>query len=448
MIDHVDVLIVGGGFSGIALASQLVRTEKDLHVVIARSPNGPKFGVAYDTDCVQHLLNVPAKGMSAFPEIPNHFIEWAHEQGNPLEPNSFASRRFYRSYLEALLKETLATGQARLIEKEVTDICKSTDGWQVEFTDGSFFSSSQVVIAFGGFPPSSIPETKAIANHPSFVANPWRSIDPCRLAYARKIAIIGTGLTAIDVILSCESAGFDGSYTLFSRRGRMPAVHDLSTKPLPQDAVPQPSDSIRELLKSLRKAAKESAKYDTNWRAVVDGMRPRMAVYWQTLSPESKRRFLSHLRPFWEVHRHRLAPEIHAKVQALIQASRLTVRSGKLSAIVPHGDSLVVTHAGSLGDTSLDLSVDMLFNCTGPTSNIRSWPSLLIQRLISASIVETDPFDRGINCNADGKVQPGLYVLGHLRRGMLWESTAVPELRVQAANLSKVLIQNVPERVR
>ncbi len=448
MPEAVDVIIVGGGFSGITLAFNLTKCNPDLEIVIARSPKGPRFGVAYETDFEAHLLNVPAKGMSAFPDLPHDFVEWAHQQGLPLEPNSFAPRKLYRQYLEDLLKEITAGGKVRLVEKEVTNVTKSPKGWQVEFSDGTLMSASQITLAFGGFPPAHVPETRSVTRHPAFVENPWTEIDRCRLAYAEKVAIIGAGLTAIDVILSCENLGFEGTYTLHSRRGLMAQVHDLSIQPLPAESIPQPNASIRQLLKSVRKAAEQSLSFGSNWRAVIDGMRPRMSTYWQTLSPESKRRFLSHVRPFWEVHRHRLAPEIHSKLQALIKDSRLTVQAGKLLSISSDRDRLVIRQQPNADGPSVVQSVDLLFNCTGPTSNVRSWPSPLIQNLLAAGTIETDSYDRGINCDSDGKVQEGLYVLGHPRRGMLWESTAVPELRVQSSNLSRVIAQSMPERVR
>ena len=219
MPEAVDVIIVGGGFSGITLAFNLTKCNPDLEIVIARSPKGPRFGVAYETDFEAHLLNVPAKGMSAFPDLPHDFVEWAHQQGLPLEPNSFAPRKLYRQYLEDLLKEITAGGKVRLLEKEVTNVTKSPKGWQVEFSDGTLMSASQITLAFGGFPPAHVPETRSVTRHPAFVENPWTEIDRCRLAYAEKVAIIGAGLTAIDVILSCENLGFEGTYTLHSRRG-------------------------------------------------------------------------------------------------------------------------------------------------------------------------------------------------------------------------------------
>src|ERR1700722_16783300 len=74
--------IVGGGLSGALVATHLLRRApagSRILLLERRRPVGR--GVAYGTDCPDHLLNVPAGSMSLFPDDPDHFLRWARARG-------------------------------------------------------------------------------------------------------------------------------------------------------------------------------------------------------------------------------------------------------------------------------------------------------------------------------------------------------------------------------
>ena len=435
-----EILIVGGGFSGVALGTNLVAKKAGLKIAVARDPKQPRFGMAYETDCPLHLLNVPAKGMSALADQPNDFIDWAASQGITLAPNDFAPRMTYRAYLEHLWSAQLLTGQVAEVADEITSLKPEGDQWVATTSEGLQLTAQTVVLAFGVFPPDPFLAASQVQNDPRYHPDPWHKGNSSEWGAEKRVAIIGTGLTAVDVVLTGESAGWKGHYTMISRSGRLSQIHDLSTPALPPDTIPPPVDSARALLKALREAAKNADIHGSNWRAVVDGMRPKIPIYWQTLSEQEKRRFLSHLRPFWEIHRHRMAPEIAARLESLKNEGRLSIIKGGVRQISADSEGLVLT------GPEASYRFDRIYNCTGPTGKLTMWPSPLIRQLIQDGQVALDSGQRGINFEGNGRVcgsAKGLYVLGHPRKGIQWESTAVPELRVQAANLATELAQAV-----
>jgi len=46
----------------------------------------------------------------------------------------------------------------------------------------------------------------------------------------------------------------------------------------------------------------------------MDGLRPHWDMLWRRLPEHEQRRFLQHVARYWEVHRHRMAPQVAATV--------------------------------------------------------------------------------------------------------------------------------------
>lgn len=441
MSGKADVFIVGGGFSGIALASGLLDRHPGLRVVLSQRSDGPAFGLAYETACPIHLLNVPAKSMSAFADRPNDFLDWAHSSGIPLQSGDFAPRMMYRQYLSSIRERCILRG-LEVSALETVGVTRASAGWRCWLANGSSLEAARVVLAFGGFPRSTVPELFDVHNHEAFVSNPWSGASPPLQSPDASVGLIGSGLTAVDTVLAYEDSGFKGKYTMLSRRGLLPRRHDFTFAPLPDDQVPKPRRSIRSLVKEVRHASARAEEEGTNWRVVFDAMRPHVSNYWQALSVEDRGRFLRHVRPFWEVHRHRMAPQIAALTDRLVEAGRLEVRAVRLLGADPDNGRLNVSVRAARTGVEV-LRFDRVVNCTGPANRVMALPSPLLHQLLADGIVQTDRYqlglfsdDHGRLLSADGAVQDGLYVLGLLRRGQVWESTAVPELRVQAAALS------------
>ena len=110
------IAIVGAGFTGTLLAIQLIRLHKangftfPLTIKLIEKKPFLGKGLAYSTNCVRHLLNIPAYDMSAFPDQSDHFFEWVSQKYNATTPNTFVSRGVYGEYLTELLYDSFKDG--------------------------------------------------------------------------------------------------------------------------------------------------------------------------------------------------------------------------------------------------------------------------------------------------------------------------------------------------
>jgi uncharacterized NAD(P)/FAD-binding protein YdhS len=206
--------------------------------------------------------------------------------------------------------------------------------------------------------------------------------------------------------------------------------------------------TVRELEDCIRQEVANARAAGANWRAVIDGLRPHVSSMWQRLPIAERRRFLAGPSRLWDVHRHRMAPAVGAVVAELLRRGCLEVRAARLADVRPGRDGFTVALRGAETDESLAVSV--IVNCTGPAVAGVHGGDQLLTRLVARGLASYDALGLGVCTDEDGRIigahdigQPDLFAIGPLRRGELWESTAVPEIRQQAA----VIGQRVAEHV-
>ncbi len=454
-----DVIIVGGGFSGTMVAVHLARAQCGLR--IALMDRGPAIGrgVAYGTSDPKHLLNVPAGDMGAFPDNIGHFYQWleTHPQHlaavgvRDIRPDSFIPRTVFGDYIQDLLRQARALpGILDVIHDEVLDINRMDNG-QFELTSqaGRSLKAAHVVLALGNFPPGK-PEQNDPGDRDWYLNNPYAADVHAKLAEPGDVLIIGTGLTSLDVLLSLDKAKQDGKIHLLSRRGLFPQAHKKST-PYPSflDAYNLPK-TARILFRRVAREIRRASAHGVGWRPVLDAMRPFNQAIWANLSQTERRRFLRHVQPIWDTHRHRCAPEVMAVKNRLEAEGRLVCHRGEIQNY--HWTRKNVEVACRLRGTNeiKKLCVRYVLSCTGPQSDYRKLKDPLVRRLLARDLLATDPLRMGANtgqggriCNQAGEVIEGLYTLGNLQKGRLYESIAVPELRSQASTLAGLLLAKV-----
>ena len=420
------VAVVGGGYSGTILAAELARAGADVALV----EQGDRFaaGAAYGTLDGNHLLNVRARSMSAFAEDPGHFAAWVGAEGLG-DGGTFVRRRDYHRYIASILDDAVATGRVRLVRGEAVS---AQDG-AVTLAAGDTIASSAVVLAGGNYP-SRLP---ALLRRPVAVDDPWSQEGVAvREALAKQsgdVLLLGTGLTMVDVALSLDSAGFAGRIVATSRRGLVPRGHEeVPANPLPAPPVA----SLLETTRWLRRAAPERG-----WRAAVDALRPVTRDLWQSLSLAEQKRFLRHARPWWDVHRHRIAPQAAARIAALRQAGRLDVVPGRISSFEA-GEVRIVRRGGG----EAHYTIAGVVNCTGPEGAIARVADPLIRQLLASGEARPDALGIALDVDQDSRLlrgdgtrSPNLYALGPLTRGVFWEMVAVPDIRGQALGLARLL---------
>jgi uncharacterized NAD(P)/FAD-binding protein YdhS len=421
------VAIAGGGFSGTMAAVEVLRCVPGAHVTLIEKRRAFAQGAAYSTRSFSHLLNVRAKGMSAFADAPGHFADWAQAEGLG-GPESFVPRREYRRYLEGVLAEAQAEAGERL--RLIEDEAVAAEGGTLVLASGERLDFDVLVLAGGNYP------GRLPAAGLEGVDDPWSAAGAAAIAAlageTRGVLLVGTGLTMVDVALALDDAGFRGRITALSRRGLVPRPHEEpGAPPLAWD----PPARLSALLRQLRGA-------EGPWRPVVDGLRPRTVSLWQGFSDAEKSRFLRHLRPYWDVHRHRIAPDVAARIEALRSAGRLEVLAGRVSGV--EGDEVTIALRGGRGE--IVRSIATAINCTGPEGRIARVSDPLIRQLLADGRLRADALGLGLDVDdlsraigADGAPSPHLFALGPLTRGVSWEIVAVPDIRGQVRRVAEAI---------
>jgi len=387
-------------------------------------------GVAYSTTEAAHLLNVRAEGMSAMAGDPSHFADRFAEEGG--SPRGFAQRRFFATYLGEILSKAVASGLVDLAEATAVSATRDGEQWTVSFNDGSFASADVLVLAVGNQEPEGLGAFAGVGRR--FVGNPWgdaaRAAVKDLAATGRAALIVGTGLTMVDLVLSLDASGYAGRIVALSRRGLSPRAHaDFEPVPIESDALPR---GLRQMFRWLRRRSAE-----VGWRAAIDSLRPHSHALWQSFTHDEQRRFLRHARPWWDVHRHRIAPEVASIVAGMIADGRLEIVAGRIQSAREAGGGIEVDYRrrGSAQDRTETFAY--VFNCTGPLHSITRSRDPLLSSLLVAGEAKPDHLGIGLEISDDCRAGSRLWAMGPLTKGRYWEIIAVPDIREQAAAVAE-----------
>jgi uncharacterized NAD(P)/FAD-binding protein YdhS len=424
----VTVAIIGAGASGTLQALHLKRAGADV-VLIDRGPV-PGRGVAYSTKRPEHLLNVPARRMSAFSDDPDHFERWfAARAGGGAE--DYAPRMLYGDYLTELLAEA---GIEPLRGEAV-----AVDDAGVRLADGRVIAADAVVLASGNFTPATPRGIDPAALGALWVEDPWAGDLAEGLGAGDVIMLLGTALTAVDVALTLDAAGYQGRIVALSRRGLAPRAHGLR-EPTVAPREDLPANCVA-MLRRVRRRSEE-----IGWLGAVHELRGVTQTLWRSADLKERDRFLRHLRAWWDVHRHKVAPAVGATIEAMQADARLGVAAGKMISVAAKDGKAVVRFRPRGGESVETLRVARIVNCTGPEVDIARAGEPLLDALLAAGRIRPDPLRVGIDVDADcraigadGRASATLSVIGPITRGAFWESVAVPDIRAQAERVAKRL---------
>ena len=432
---QLPVVIVGGGYSGSMLAVRLLRLGQAV-LLVERNRNQLGLGVAYRTQRSEHLLNVRASNMAAFGDDAAHFSRWLGiPQHDPR--NHFIPRKTYGEYLQSILSEALETHRDRdvVIEDEAVGLRPVGSRIQVELASGARLEASAVVLALGNFPPTPI---AAFSCLPGMIyhSDPWAVDALSDIGSRDHVLLVGTGLTAVDVTMTLLEQGFQGKITALSRRGLRPMPH-AEVGPLPS-AVTKPADKGSWLIRSVRRRAEQ-----VGWRAAVDELRPHTQAIWRSHDVCEQRRFLRHLRPYWDVHRHRIAPHVSARLSDMEACGRLRFAAGKVLEVSGHDGRAVIAWRPR-GHIHTDRIVaDHVVSCIGPEADVDKVDHRLLKQMRLAGLTRADPHHIGIDVdqdgrllNAQGHVDNRIFAIGPITKSEAWETVAIPDIRDQISNMS------------
>jgi uncharacterized NAD(P)/FAD-binding protein YdhS len=446
------IAIVGGGFTGSMAAVHLLRHSRlRPHVILIE--RRPRFGrgLAYSTDNPDHLLNVPAGKMSAFAGEPSHFLDWANspaaKAGRHYEAASFVPRRLYGDYLWSLLE--VAERNSADFERlggQVIDIGPKARGVELQLDGGTVLRADVVVLALGNFPPlppmNNTPELIAAGR---YIPDPWEPGAIERIPADATVVLIGAGLTMVDIAIALMRNGHRGALDAISRHGLRPRRHAPSSSPPPSpfklDEMPL---TARGMLRRIRHRIRDGSP--ENWQGVIDALRPITQELWRRAPIIERKRFLRHLQARWDVHRHRLAPEVADQIDDAVTAGRLHLHAGRVIECMREDGAVLLKMRPRGENEVVTLITDYLVNCTGPAADYQRIDDQLVRNLLARGIARPDSLHLGLEVDnhlrlidAQGKPSRNIFAAGPVTKGEAWEITAVPDLRVQAAALADYL---------
>jgi uncharacterized NAD(P)/FAD-binding protein YdhS len=448
------VAIVGGGASGALVAAQLLRRHHrgGLRVVVIERRPDLGRGVAYSTDNPQHRLNVPAGQMGALPRDAGHFVRWARARGQEFGAPDFAPRGLYGEYLGSVLddaeRSSLPGVELDRRRDEAVSMRLVEDSepprMVIGLASGRTVVAHHLVLALGNLPPATPPgaDPDLLASS-LYERDPWEGGLPARTARDDKVLLVGTGLTMVDVALALGEQDRPGTILAVSRNGLLPQKHRRGLAPPNRWFELPPSDlRLAELVTRIESEIASAEQNGADWRQVIDALRPYTNRIWRRLSDEDREEFVRHLARRWDVARHRMAPEIARTLEVMRAEGRLRLARGSLESMRPRDLDVEVTMALGEGE-STRFRVDRVINCTGPTLDLARAGEPLLESLLADGQVRPGPLglgldhdSRGVLLNSNGAPSTVLSTIGPMRKGRLWETTAMPEIRGQALELA------------
>lgn len=444
-IQPLRIAIIGAGFSGTALAATLSRyAAHPFKIILIDKRSVFGLGEAYSTPYPYHLLNVRAQDMSAFEEEPNHFVDWLQtvdypeqqlDQDLPL-PRRFAPRMLYGKYLQALLSNI---PNLTCMANEVVDIVPTQQGAQLNMQNGESIFADKVILALGNGMPNAFPFP--VSNNIRCINNSWDFASLASIPQQDPVLIVGTGLSMIDAVLTLHHQRHQGNIYALSRHGLLPLPHTEQALPT-YDIQTTNQQQCRALTKYVRRQTQTWMQTGGDWRAIIQSLRVHIPAIWSQATVEERKRFLRHVLPFWNIHRHRVHHKLAALLAEKSQQAQLKIMAGRILEVRDSVAKIRLRHRNE----TISRNISWLINCMGPSPRLIDQKQPLINALQQRGLASFDALNLGFSITSSGAVIENsgqasafLFALGPPTKGMLWETSAVPEIRKQCLTLAKHL---------
>jgi uncharacterized NAD(P)/FAD-binding protein YdhS len=449
-----SIAIVGAGFCGTVMAANLLRRPPMNIAEIVLIERGPAMGrgVAYAVSDCPYLLNVPAGRLSADSQDPLQFLHFAQQTLPDADAEDFLPRQLYGDYLQEVLQRAERDGLRHVklarVFGEVTHIAQSAaDELTLRIAGHEPLTAQRVILALGNPPPPLLPWAEPVRGHPAYRDDPWTL--PKDLNSHHDVLIIGNGLTMADVAFSLtRDAVRAPRLRTISRRGLIPLPQSTFHASAIRGGAEffEGAASIRQVLAASRALARDVERLGGDWREVVTFIRNLAPSIWQRLPPPERQRFVRHLQAYWDVHRHRLPPQLAERLGHLRRSGLLEINAGRIDEMAAAGERLRVTWRRRGRVAPDTFVVDAVINATGPDYVLKRARNPLLQALRSEGLVSADALDLGLRTTgqgacvaADGRANEHLFYLGPMLRAGHWEATAATELRNHAEALARYL---------
>jgi uncharacterized NAD(P)/FAD-binding protein YdhS len=182
---------------------------------------------------------------------------------------------------------------------------------------------------------------------------------------------------------------------------------------------------------------------------VLDAVRIQGQTIWANLPVAEQRRLVRKLRPYWDVHRFRIAPAVNAVLDRRITEGNLTIRTARLQSLHADANGITISMRSAKDLKIHQETVDRVIVTTGPghTDILRHQPALA--DLSNAGLLCLDSVGLGLACDRqaraigrDGLPVSGLYVAGPLARGTFGELMGLPQVSEFAVFLADIILES------
>jgi uncharacterized NAD(P)/FAD-binding protein YdhS len=458
------IAIVGGGFSGTAVAYHLARAKARASLIVFEPRARIGGGLAYGCDDAVYRVNVPATRMSLLPNDDTHFARWLASSGVIAQDpdalsgdDAFPRRQDFGRYVDQALGPFLAEGSVRHLRDAVVSVRRVSDAWLVRTTTGRETFADLIIIATTHPAPALPVELRGLGDDPRLIADPLADGALNRISDRERVLVVGSGLTAADIVAKLDARGHRGRIVMISRRGLRSLGHPSRSLPPEGDFIGAPARSATELLRNVRGAVRRATTARRTWHPVFDALRAQGEGIWQALTPDARDRIVRHLRPFWDIHRFRIAPQIDAVLGRKLADGSLELRKARLGAAKADAAGVSIELRDVRRNATTRERFDTIVVATGPAHRdiLRLQPYL--RELADDGYVASDAMGLGLHTSRNGRAigvsrrpEPTLFIAGPLARGTFGELMGLPQVSNYAlfiaeearAELSEALVQS------
>jgi uncharacterized NAD(P)/FAD-binding protein YdhS len=443
------IAIIGGGVAGTFAA--LIMSGLPHFGQITLFDRDGRFGrgVAYSASAPWHRINVPAYKMGGLgADDWDGFANWVTDKGYLTSPDfstSFVPRWRYGEYLCEQLVPLIETGRVAARQDAIASVARNGEVYQVRTETGDVIDADLVFACIGNHAPSPFP---GVAPSSRSITNVWASGALDAIGTNDRVLVIGTGATAVDVVVDLVHRGVRAPMTMVSRRGLLPLI-DAPAETDPEPLQDWPVPTARGIFQALVNDTRRKVAAGLPWQTTIDTFRLQIADMWANASEVERARFSRHLRAIWMVHRHRLAPDVADLLAQMQRDGRLEVIAGRITgAEATASGHEVAIHARA--QETISRSTNWILNCTGPEERYERIDDPLVKSLLATGLarpghnglgLDVDPHCRLLN--SEGDVQAGLYAIGPATRGAFWETTAASSIRQQLLAVAEQLKRDV-----
>lgn len=443
-----SIAIVGGGYTGASIAWSLAALpEAERPEILLYEPRAALgAGLAYDDHEPAHRVNVPAHLMELPNVEPGHFLDWLHASGEAaadpeaLAPEGawFPKRAAFGRYMAEHLAPLLDSGVvAHIREKAAGARPDPQGGWLVRAESGAERHADQLILA-ATHPPPSPPEAlaEALAGHPKFIPDSTVAEALAPIAPQDRVLVVGAGLTGADIVAALDLRGHHGPITMISRRGlRARGRLPTGMEPLSGDFLHPPAASALELIRRVRREIREAEAMGLTWRSVFDSLRAQGQEIWKALPLAERRKLAARLRPFWDAHRFRTAPQVEQVVDRLEAEGRFRLLAASIGEVAAEGAGPIRLTLKLRGGRRENLEVDAVATATGPAHRTSISHQPILADLAAQGFVTLDQVGLGLACDRrgralgpEGRAHETLFIAGPLARGTFGELMGLPQV--------------------